>query len=178
VRGKLPHLCAVVQYTEEPGSPGVLTWSQLLDIGRSVPDSLLQVSYLHPHCCRSAQGSSPGPSSWTLAAPFQTHCSRSGIYNTRCCRSARGPHLVTAPGQWPLRSRLAAPGQEFTISAAVGQPSGPHLVTAPGHWPLCSRLTAPGQEFTTPTAVGQPRGPHLATAPGHQPLRSRLAAPG
>ncbi len=45
-RGKLPHLCAVVQYTEEPVSPGVLTWSQLLDIGRSVPDSLLQVRNL------------------------------------------------------------------------------------------------------------------------------------
>jgi hypothetical protein len=135
VRGKLPHLCAVVQYTEEPGSPGVLTWSQLLDIGRSVPDSLLQVSNLQ----------------YAVGQP-------------------RGPHLVPAPGHWPLRSRLTAPGQKFMIPAAVGQPRGPHLVTAPGHWPLRSRLTAPGQEFMIPAAVGQPGGPHLVPAPGHWPL--------
>ncbi len=78
----------------------------------------------------------------------------------RCCavhrraRQAGGPQLVTAPGHWPLRSRLTAPGQEFTIPAAVGQPGGPRQVIAPGHWPLHSRLTAPGQEFTIPDAVG------------------------
>ena len=37
-----PHLQSIVQYTGQPSQPGVLSWSQLLQVGRDQPDHLLQ----------------------------------------------------------------------------------------------------------------------------------------
>ena len=37
-----PHLQSIVQYTGEPSQPGVLSWSQLLQVGREQPDQILQ----------------------------------------------------------------------------------------------------------------------------------------
>ena len=39
--GLLEHDLSVVQYEGQPTRPGVLSWQQLLDIGDSVPDSVL-----------------------------------------------------------------------------------------------------------------------------------------
>lgn len=41
VRSELPHLKAIVQYSGEPSSPDVFSWNDLLEIGRSVPDEVL-----------------------------------------------------------------------------------------------------------------------------------------
>ena len=37
-----PHLQCIVQYSGQPSVPGVLSWSQLLQVGREQPDQLLQ----------------------------------------------------------------------------------------------------------------------------------------
>ena len=37
-----PHLQCIVQYTGQPSHPGVLSWSQLLQVGREQPDQFLR----------------------------------------------------------------------------------------------------------------------------------------
>ena len=37
-----PHLQCIVQYRGQPSQPGVLSWDQLLQVGREQPDELLQ----------------------------------------------------------------------------------------------------------------------------------------
>lgn len=44
------HLRCVIQYTGEPEVPGVLSWKQLLQVGRDQPDELLQ-ERLDRHTC-------------------------------------------------------------------------------------------------------------------------------
>lgn len=42
VKAQLPHLKAVVQYRGQPSQPGVLSWSDLLEIGKLEPEQSLQ----------------------------------------------------------------------------------------------------------------------------------------
>jgi len=42
VYDRLPELQTVIQYTGYPRSPGVLSWQKVIEIGRSLPDSVLQ----------------------------------------------------------------------------------------------------------------------------------------
>ena len=37
-----PHLQCIVQYSGQPSQPGVLSWYQLLQVGREQPDELLE----------------------------------------------------------------------------------------------------------------------------------------
>jgi len=53
VKSKLPNLLSIVQYTGEPTEPGVLSWSQLMDIGKKESDQELnmRLSKLAPNLC-------------------------------------------------------------------------------------------------------------------------------
>jgi long-chain-fatty-acid--CoA ligase ACSBG len=50
----LGELKAIVQFTGKPSVPGVLTWEELLDIGRNVDDSVLQESLEKAACNQPA----------------------------------------------------------------------------------------------------------------------------